>query len=97
MWKANGKSTTLSLFLDSLFPKTDVLEEAVDLSYDRLLMNECMCVGEGERALACFSARVALLIQHPRGHHIAICSPSGSTIFVDTILGEKVLNIKCVF
>jgi hypothetical protein len=38
MWKANGKTTTLSLFLDSLFPKTDVLEEAVDLSYDRLLM-----------------------------------------------------------
>jgi hypothetical protein len=23
MWKANGKSTTLLLFLDSLFPKTD--------------------------------------------------------------------------
>jgi hypothetical protein len=38
MWKANGKTTTLSLFLQSLFPKTDVLEEAVDLSYDRLLM-----------------------------------------------------------
>jgi hypothetical protein len=31
MWKANGKTTTLSLFLQSLFPKTDVLEEAVDL------------------------------------------------------------------
>jgi hypothetical protein len=30
MWKANGKTTTLSLFLQSLFPKTDVLEEAVD-------------------------------------------------------------------
>jgi hypothetical protein len=40
MWKANGKTTTLSLFLQSLLPKTDVLEEAVDLSYDRLLMNE---------------------------------------------------------
>jgi hypothetical protein len=38
MWKANGKTTTLSLFLQSLFPKTDVLEEAVDLSCDRLLM-----------------------------------------------------------
>jgi hypothetical protein len=38
MWKENGKTTTLSLFLQSLFPKTDVLEEAVDLSYDRLLM-----------------------------------------------------------
>jgi hypothetical protein len=40
MWKANGKTTTLSLFLDSLFPKTDILEEAVDLSSDILLMNE---------------------------------------------------------
>jgi hypothetical protein len=65
MWKANGKTTTLSLFLDSLFPKTEIpcmrdpwkqerilsfeeealdrikwrnrLEEAVDLSSDRLL------------------------------------------------------------
>jgi hypothetical protein len=36
------ETTTLSLFLQSLFPKTDVLEEAVDLSYDRLLMNEWM-------------------------------------------------------
>jgi hypothetical protein len=24
MWKANGKTTTLSLFLDSLFPKTKI-------------------------------------------------------------------------
>jgi hypothetical protein len=50
LWKANGKTTTLSLFLDSLFPKTEipcialsggtVLEETVDLSCDRLLMNE---------------------------------------------------------
>jgi hypothetical protein len=24
MWKANGKTTTLSLFLDSLFPKTEI-------------------------------------------------------------------------
>ena len=24
MWKANGKTTTLSFFLDSLFPKTEV-------------------------------------------------------------------------
>jgi hypothetical protein len=23
MWKANGKTTTLSFFLDSLFPKTE--------------------------------------------------------------------------
>jgi hypothetical protein len=57
MWKANGKTTPLSLFLDSLFPKTEipcmrdvsfgdktnggtVLEDTVDLSSDRLLMNE---------------------------------------------------------
>ena len=45
IWKANGKTTTLSLFLGSLFPKTEialcggiVLEEALDLSFDRLLM-----------------------------------------------------------
>ena len=24
MWKAHGKTTTLSLFLDSLFPKTEI-------------------------------------------------------------------------
>jgi len=24
LWKANGKTTTLSLFLDSLFPKTEI-------------------------------------------------------------------------
>jgi len=24
MWKANGKTTTSSLFLDSLFPKTEI-------------------------------------------------------------------------
>jgi len=24
MWKVNGKTTTLSLFVDSLFPKTDI-------------------------------------------------------------------------
>jgi hypothetical protein len=29
MWKANGKTTTLQLFLDSLSPK--LLEEALDL------------------------------------------------------------------
>ena len=27
MWKANGKTTTLSLFLDSLFPKTETEEK----------------------------------------------------------------------
>jgi hypothetical protein len=31
MWKANGKSTTLLLFLDSLFPKTEIA------FYNRLL------------------------------------------------------------
>jgi hypothetical protein len=24
MWKANGKTTTLSLFLDSVFPETEI-------------------------------------------------------------------------
>ena len=37
MWKANGKTTTLSLFLDSLLPKTEIpycqlKEEALDRS-----------------------------------------------------------------
>jgi hypothetical protein len=35
MWKANGKTTTLQLLLDSLSPKTLSLEEAMDLSKDR--------------------------------------------------------------
>jgi hypothetical protein len=40
MWKANGKTTTLVLFLDSLSPKTEKLslEEAMDLSQDRLIL-----------------------------------------------------------
>jgi hypothetical protein len=40
MWKANGKTTTLQLFLDSLSPKTKKLslEEAMDLSQDRLIL-----------------------------------------------------------
>jgi hypothetical protein len=40
MWKANGKNTTLLLFLDSLSPKTEKLslEEAMNLSRDRLLL-----------------------------------------------------------
>jgi hypothetical protein len=40
MWKANGKTTTLQLFLDSLSPKTEKLslEEAMDLSRDRLTL-----------------------------------------------------------
>jgi hypothetical protein len=35
MWKANGKTTTFQLFLESLSPKTLSLEEAMDLSRDR--------------------------------------------------------------
>jgi hypothetical protein len=40
MWKGNGKTTTLHLFLDSLSPKTEKLslEEAMDLSRDRLIL-----------------------------------------------------------
>jgi ABC-type uncharacterized transport system ATPase subunit len=40
MWKANGKTTTLQLFLDSLSPKTGKLslEEAMNLSRDRLIL-----------------------------------------------------------
>jgi hypothetical protein len=40
MWKANGKTTTLQLFLDSLSPKTETLslEETMDLSRDRLIL-----------------------------------------------------------
>jgi hypothetical protein len=40
MWKANGKTTTLLLSLDSLSPKTEKLslEEAMDLSRDRLIL-----------------------------------------------------------
>jgi hypothetical protein len=40
MWKANGKTTTLNLFLESLSPKTEKLslEEAMDLSRDRIIL-----------------------------------------------------------
>jgi hypothetical protein len=40
MWKENGKTTTLQLFLDSLSPKTErlSLEEAMDLSRDRIIL-----------------------------------------------------------
>jgi hypothetical protein len=40
MWKANGKTTTLQLFLDSLSPKTEKLslEETMDLSQARLIL-----------------------------------------------------------
>jgi hypothetical protein len=58
MWKANGKTTTLQLFLDSLSPKYmrvassgdklkialfgDLsLEEAMDLSRDRQILEHC--------------------------------------------------------
>jgi hypothetical protein len=42
MWKANGKTTTLELFLDSLSPKTEKLslEGAMDLSRDRLILEQ---------------------------------------------------------
>jgi hypothetical protein len=42
MWKANGKTTTLQLFPDSLSPKTEKLslEEVMDLSRDRLIDEE---------------------------------------------------------
>jgi ABC-type uncharacterized transport system ATPase subunit len=42
MWKANGKTTTLQLFLDSLSPKTGKLslEGTMDLSRDRLIEEE---------------------------------------------------------
>jgi hypothetical protein len=40
MWKANGKPTTLKLFLDRLSQKTEKLrlEETMDLSRDRLIL-----------------------------------------------------------
>jgi hypothetical protein len=40
MWKANGKTTTLQLFLDSLSAKTEKLslEETMDLSRDRIIL-----------------------------------------------------------
>jgi hypothetical protein len=41
MWKANGKTTTLQLFLDSLSPKTEKLslEGTMDLSRDRIILD----------------------------------------------------------
>jgi hypothetical protein len=47
MWKANGKTTTLQLFLDSPSPKTEKLslEETTDLSRDRLIL-EYLNLGE---------------------------------------------------
>jgi hypothetical protein len=54
MWKANGKTTTLQLFLDSLSPKTEKLslEEAMDLSRDRLIL-ELELDYEGYYLLGC--------------------------------------------
>jgi hypothetical protein len=62
MWKANGKTTTLQLFLDSLSPKKirdsssgdklknalfgDLsLEEAMDLSRDRQILEKSITCG----------------------------------------------------
>jgi hypothetical protein len=47
MWKANGKTTTLQLFLDSLSPKTEKLslEETMNLSRDRLILELDVSVG----------------------------------------------------
>jgi hypothetical protein len=50
MWKANGKTTTLQLFLDSLSPKTLGSEEAMDLSRDR---NELLLSIKGKTLLCC--------------------------------------------
>jgi hypothetical protein len=40
MWEANGKSTTLQLFLDSLSPKAEKLslEGTMDLPRDRIIL-----------------------------------------------------------
>jgi hypothetical protein len=35
MWKANGKTTTLSLFLESLFQKTEIYVRKDDLKHRR--------------------------------------------------------------
>jgi hypothetical protein len=51
MWKANGKTTTLKLFLDSLSPKTLSLEGTMDLSRDRNEMMRCIKIAEGLAAL----------------------------------------------
>lgn len=44
-----------------------------------------MCVGMGERALACASARVTLLILNTTRCHIIICGLSGYTTLLDII------------
>jgi hypothetical protein len=50
MWKANGKTTTLQLFLDSLSPKTLSFEEAMDPSRDR---NELLLLFKEYNVLGC--------------------------------------------
>jgi hypothetical protein len=40
MWKANGKTTTLSLFLDSLFPETEIPYMRDAWSQERILSFE---------------------------------------------------------
>jgi hypothetical protein len=52
MWKANGKTTTLLLFLDSLFPKTEIyvceiLPLETKWSGDKLLHSNLRGVGGG--------------------------------------------------
>jgi hypothetical protein len=49
MWKANGKTTTLLLLLDSLSPKTEKLslEEAMDLSRNSLILELDKIHGHG--------------------------------------------------
>jgi len=43
MWKANGKTTTLSLFVNSLFPKTEI-SYMRDASSGKSLLNIKICV-----------------------------------------------------
>ena len=44
-------------------------------------VSACVSVGARVRALACACVRVALLIQHAKRRHIAICGLFGSTTF----------------
>ena len=68
-----------------------------------MCVRACACVDLGARALACACERVALLIQHAKRRHIAICGLSVSTIFFYIILetvqfSEKVIEHEmCIF